>query len=206
MSKRPRVNSSRSPSVETTSGAFLANRKIIVAVTGGIACYKAATLVSRLVQSGATVRVIMTESATQFVAPLTFQALSGQSVLTSIWQADDRPDSQHIGLARWCDLMVIAPATADILAKLACGLTDDLVSLTVSALPRHPQPTPVFIAPSMNTQMWENPVTQRNISTINDLLGYRLIGPGTGWQACRTSGSGRMAEPEEIFAALCKSL
>lgn len=206
MSKHPRANSDRSTSVEPTSATLLTDRKILVAVTGGIACYKAAILVSRLVQSGATVRVIMTESAARFVAPLTFQALSGQSVLTSIWQVDDRPDSQHISLARWCELMVIAPATADILAKIACGLTDDLVSLTVSALPRRPQSTPVLIAPSMNAQMWENPITQRNITTINDLLGYQFVGPDTGWQACRTTGSGRMAEPEEIFAAVRKAL
>lgn len=206
MSKRPRSNPGRSTSAIPAGASSFANRKILVAVTGGIACYKSATLVSRLVQAGANVRVIMTESATRFVAPLTFQALSGQSVLTGIWQTDDRPDSQHVGLARWCDLMVIAPATADILARLANGLTDDLVSLTASALPRRPRATPVLLAPSMNAQMWENPVTQRNVETIDKLLGYPFIGPGEGWQACRTSGSGRMAEPEDIFVAARKLL
>src|SRR5262245_57271586 len=107
----------------------LAGRRVLIGVTGGIACYKACTLVSRLAQAGASVRVLMTEAATRFVAPLTFQSLSGQTVLTSVWQADDHPDSQHIGVARWAELMVIAPATANILAKLAGGLGDDVVSL-----------------------------------------------------------------------------
>jgi phosphopantothenoylcysteine decarboxylase/phosphopantothenate--cysteine ligase len=127
-------------------------------------------------------------------------------VLTSIWQSDDRPDSQHIGLARWCDLLVIAPATADIIARLAHGLTDDIVSLTASALPRQPRMTPVLLAPSMNAQMWENPITQRNLATVAGVLRYEIVGPGEGWQACRTSGSGRMSEPEEIFDAVLKAL
>jgi phosphopantothenoylcysteine decarboxylase/phosphopantothenate--cysteine ligase len=174
---------------------------VIVALTGGIACYKVATVVSRLVQGGASVRVLMTEGATHFVAPLTFQALSGNPVITSIWQADDRPDSQHIGLARWCDLYILAPATADILAKLAAGICDDVVSLTACALPRT---TPVLLAPAMNAQMWENPITQRNLATVKQLLRYQTVGPETGWQACRTAGAGRMSEPEAILEAAAK--
>ncbi|MEX0775945.1 MAG: flavoprotein [Phycisphaeraceae bacterium] len=177
------------------------NRKVIVAVTGGIAAFKSATLVSRLVQQGAAVRVIMTEAGTRFITPLTMQALSGSVVLTSIWQADDRPDSQHIGLARWCDLLIIAPASADIIAKLAAGLTDDLVSLTACALPRSPHATPLLLAPAMNADMWANPIVQRNVATARDVLGCRLVGPEEGWQACRTKGAGRMAEPEAIIAA-----
>ncbi|MBI1336732.1 MAG: hypothetical protein GC164_07200 [Phycisphaera sp.] len=184
----------------------VAGRKVLVAVTGGIACYKIATVVSRLVQAGGVVRVIMTESATRFVTPLTFQSLSGHSVLTSTWQADDHPDSQHVGLARWCELMLIAPATADILAKLAAGTCDDLVTLTACALPRSPKMTPVLIVPAMNAQMWENPVTRRNVKTVNDVLGYTSIGPETGWQACRTQGAGRMSEPEAIVDAVGKAL
>ena len=149
---------------------------------------------------------IMTDSATRFVAPLTFQSLSGRSVLTSIWQADDRPDSQHIGLARWCDMMVIAPATADIIARLAHGLADDLVSLTAAALPRSPRLTPVLLAPSMNEQMWENPILQRNLGTLREVLQYSIVGPGEGWQACRTVGVGRMAEPETLLAAVRQEL
>lgn len=200
---------SSAPSADNSGGsspAAFAGRKILVGVTGGIACYKSAALVSRLVQAGATVRVIMTEAATRFVTPLTFQALSGQSVLTSIWQADDRPDSQHIGLARWCDLFLIAPASADILAKLAHGLTDDLISLTACALPRSPQRTPVLLAPAMNAQMWANPITQKNVATLKDVLGWQTVDPESGWQACRTAGEGRMSEPEAIFEAAQKIL
>lgn len=173
-------------------------RRVLVAVTGGIACYKTATLVSRLAQGGADVRVLMTAAATKFVAPLTFQSLSGQSVISSIWQADDRPDAQHVGLAQWAQLLIVAPATADIIAKLAAGVCDDVVSLAACALPRQ---TPVLIAPAMNARMWANPVTQRNISTVKELLGYHTVGPDTGWQACRTEGVGRMSEPPAILEA-----
>jgi phosphopantothenoylcysteine decarboxylase/phosphopantothenate--cysteine ligase len=137
----------------------------------------------------------MTDAATKFVAPLTFQSLTGHAVLTSAWQSDDRPDAQHVGIARWCELMVIAPATADIIAKIAAGLCDDIVSLTACALPRQ---TPVLVAPAMNEQMWLNPVTQRNLATLTDTLGYHTIGPESGWQACRTEGEGRMSEPDAI--------
>lgn len=170
----------------------------MVAVTGGIACYKTAALVSRLVQAGADVRVIMSEAATRFVAPLTFQSLSGKTVLMSIWQSDDHPDSQHVGLARWCDLMIIAPATANILGKLAAGLTDDVVSLVASALPRA---TPLLVAPAMNADMWASPIVQRNLATVKQVLGYHTVGPDEGWQACRTTGPGRMSEPQAIMAA-----
>lgn len=185
------------------SAPIWADRRVIVALTGGIACYKVATLVSRLVQRGATVRVLMTEAATRFVAPLTFQSLSGQPVITSVWQAPDHPESPHIGLARWCHLYVIAPATADILAKLAAGICDDVVSLTAAALPRG---TPVLLAPAMNEQMWENPITQRNLATLHSLATHHVTGPERGWQACRTSGAGRMSEPEQILEAAGKLL
>lgn len=176
----------------------LHGKRVLVGVTGGIACYKSAAMVSRLVQRGASVRVVMTEAATRFVGPLTFQSLSGQSVLTSIWQSDDRPDSQHIGLARWCELFIIAPATADIIAKLAHGLCDDVVSLTAAALPAA---TPALLAPAMNADMWANPIVQRNLATVKDVLGHATVGPDEGWQACRTRGAGRMSEPDDIVAA-----
>lgn len=184
----------------------LRGRKVLVGVTGGIAAYKTATLVSRLAQSGAAVRVVMTEAATHFITPLTLQALSGRPVLASIWQSDDQPESQHIGLARWCDLFIIAPCSADMLARLATGLTDDLVSLTACALPRSPKMTPVLLAPAMNAAMWENPIVQRNLATAVETLGYQTVGPEEGWQACRTSGAGRMSEPEAIFEAAKKVL
>ena len=178
-------------------------RKVIVAVSGGIASYKCATVVSRLVQGGASVRVLMTEAATRFVTPLTFQSLSGSPVVTSIWEAHDHHDSQHIGVARWCGLMIIAPATGNTIARLAAGLCDAIVALIASALPRD---TPVLLAPAMNAQMWENPITQRNLDTLKSLLGYHTVGPETGWQACRTKGAGRMSEAEQIIDAADKLL
>lgn len=178
----------------------LAGKKVLVALSGGIACYKIATLVSRLVQRGAEVRVIMTEAATRFITPLTLQSLSGHPVLTSIWQHDDRPDSQHVGLARWCDVLVIAPCSADMIAKLAHGLTPDIVSLTASALPAD---TPLLLAPAMNADMWANPVCQRNLALLREVLpNLSEIGPDEGWQACRTQGGGRMSEPEAIRDAM----
>ena len=173
----------------------LSGRRIAVALSGGIACYKTATLVSQLVQQGADVRVLMTDAATKFVGPLTFQSLSGKPVLTSVWQSDDHPDSQHVGVARWCDLLVIAPATADLIAKLAHGLTGDVVTLVACALPAN---TPLLIAPSMNADMWANPIVQKNVETLKLLPNLTLVGPDDGWQACRTEGSGRMSEPGAI--------
>ncbi len=177
----------------------LEGRPILVALTGGIACYKTATVVSRLTQAGAHVRVVMTEAATRFITPLTLQSLSGRPVLTSIWEHDDHPDSQHVGLARWCDLMLIAPASANTLARLAHGFADDLVCLTAAALPRD---TPLAVAPAMNADMWANPVVQENLDKVKRALGAHAIGPEVGWQACRTSGAGRMSEPEAIVEAV----
>lgn len=178
------------------------DRQVLVAVTGGIACYKTCTLVSRLAQAGATVRVAMSDSAMKFVTPLTFQSLSNQPVHTSLWESFDRPDAQHIGIARWCDIAIIAPATANVIAKAATGICDDLLSTVLCAIP---QQTPVIFAPAMNADMWANPVTQRNIQTVKDLLHWQQIGPEEGWQACRTIGAGRMSEPEAIiqFASQC---
>ena len=178
--------------------------KILLAVTGGIAAYKAATLCSLLVKRRCDVRVIMSGAATRFITPLTLQSLSGSPVLTSMWDHDDRPDSQHVGLARWCDAMVIAPASANALAQIAHGLTPDLVSLTTNALP---SATPLLMAPAMNADMWANPITQRNLAILREHLpNLREVGPDAGWQACRTEGVGRMAEPEVISDALDKAI
>ena len=175
----------------------LHGRRVVVALSGGIAAYKVATLVSRLVQRGAEVRVLMTSAATRFITPLTLQSLSGHPVLTSVWDHDDRPDSQHVGIARWAEVYVIAPCSADMIAKLAAGLTPDVVSLAACALPAA---TPLMIAPAMNADMWANPVVQRNLATLRELLPNLLeVGPGEGWQACRTSGTGRMAEADAIL-------
>jgi len=171
----------------------LKGREIIVAVTGGIAAYKVADLVSKLVQQGAGVSVVMTPDATRFVTPLTFEALSGRKVRTEIWNQADPGDTQHIGLTERADLMLIAPATANTIAKVANGLGDDLVSLMVNA-----SACPVVFAPSMNDRMWANPITQENIAKLTK-LGYRMIGPEAGWLACRNVGAGRLSEPAKII-------
>ena len=173
----------------------LTSKRIVIGVCGGIACYKVCTLVSRLVQRGADVTVLMTEAATRFVTPLTFETLSGKPVFTSLWEAIDNHESQHIAVAKQCDAMVIAPATANTLAKLANGLCDNVVTTITCAVPRQ---TPVVIAPAMNAEMWDHPITQENIRKLKEIAAYRFVGPEEGWQACRTQGQGRMSEPEVI--------
>jgi phosphopantothenoylcysteine decarboxylase len=189
--------------LDPATAAALKGRRVLVGVTGGIAAYKTCWVVSRLAQAGATVTVAMTESATRFVTPLTFQALSGRPVYTSPWQHVESHDPQHIALATSTDLAVVAPCTMDTLAKLATGRTDDVVTLILSAVDR--AKTPVLLAPSMNAAMWAQPSTQRNLETLRG-DGFGFVGPDEGWQACRTVGAGRMAEPEEILAAVAASL
>jgi phosphopantothenoylcysteine decarboxylase/phosphopantothenate--cysteine ligase len=181
----------------------LAGRRILVGITGGIAAYKTATLVSRLAQAGAEVTVAMTEAATHFVAPLTFQALSARPVYTSAWEHIESHDPQHIALARDVDAAIVAPASMDCLSRLATGRADDVVSLILAAVDR--ERTPVLLAPSMNAVMWAQPATRRNVQQLR-ADGYLFIGPDEGWQACRTTGPGRMAEPDELFQAITIAL
>jgi phosphopantothenoylcysteine decarboxylase/phosphopantothenate--cysteine ligase len=169
--------------------------RVIVGLSGGIACFKVAAVVSALTQRGVAVTVAMTPAATRFVTPLTFQALSGRPVYDSPWAHVESQDPQHISLARAADLMLIAPCTMDMMARLAAGLTDDVVSLIASAVDRRRQP--VLLAPSMNEVMWEQPATRRNLEQLR-ADGFEIIEPGSGWQACRTDGVGRLAEPEAI--------
>jgi len=177
--------------------------RVIVGVTGGIAAYKSATLVSRLAQAGSEVTVLMTDAATKFVTPLTFQALSARPVYTSQWEHVESKDPQHISLAKGADAAVVAPCTMDAMARLATGMVSDVVTLVLSAIDR--RMTPVLLAPSMNEVMWSQPATQRNARTLQD-DGFEFIGPGAGWQACRAVGPGRMSEPEEIVDALAALL
>ncbi|MBL9031990.1 MAG: hypothetical protein JNM80_09825 [Phycisphaerae bacterium] len=179
------------------------DRRVLVGVTGGIAAYKTAMVVSRLAQAGASVTVAMTPSATRFVTPLTFQSLSARPVYTDPWQHVESQDPQHISLAGSIDAAVVAPCTMDCMARLATGRTDDVVTLILSAVDR--ARTPVLLAPSMNSVMWSQPSTQRNLRTLVE-DGFRIVGPGEGWQACRHVGAGRMSEPEAILAALGAAL
>lgn len=181
----------------------LKDARIIVGVTGGIAAYKTCTLVSRLAQAGALVTVAMTDAATRFVTPLTFQALSGRPVYTSAWDHIESHDPQHVSLAREARLAVVAPCSMDCMAKLAGGHTDDVVTLILSAIDR--TKTPVLLAPSMNDSMWKQASTQRNAKQLAG-DGFQLIGPGEGWQACRTVGTGRMVEPEALLETVRSTL
>ncbi len=170
----------------------LSGYEVVVAVTGGIAAYKTCEVVSRLVQRGAGVTVAMTRSARQFIGPATFQALSGRSVITGLWHPKDPTDVQHITVTSHAHLFLVAPATANILAKFAGGIADDIVSTLFTCAP-----SSVLLAPSMNDRMWKHPLVQRNLATLSE-LGCHTIGPGEGWLACRSVGAGRMSEARDI--------
>ena len=177
---------------ETGTAQALKGREVVVAVCGGIAAYKVADVVSKLVQAGAGVTVCMTAEAQRFITPLTFEALSGRKVRTGTFDLVDTSDPQHIGLTERADLMLVAPATNNVIAKVANGLCDDLVSLMVCAAA-----CPVVFAPAMNNRMWDHPVAQENVAKLR-ALGYRFIGPDAGWLACRNVGAGRLSEPQKI--------
>jgi phosphopantothenoylcysteine decarboxylase/phosphopantothenate--cysteine ligase len=182
-----------------TDETALVGASVVVCVTGGIAAYKTAMLVSRIAQAGGKVTVCMTDAATKFVAPLTFQALSARPVYTSQWEHVESRDPQHIALARAADAAIVAPCSMDCLSRLAVGSASDVVTLVLSAIDR--ANTPVLLAPSMNTAMYGQPATQRNIAQLRE-DGFTIIGPDDGWQACRTDGAGRMTEPEALFEAI----
>ena len=165
-------------------------------MTGGVAAYKTVALVSRLVQAGASVSVAMTDAATKFVTPLSFQAISGRPVYSNMWEHIESQDPQHISLATSLDLAIVAPCTMDCMAKLVTGLTGDMVTLVLSAVDR--ARTPVLLAPSMNEVMWAQASTQRNRSQL-EADGFLFTGPTDGWQACRAVGPGRMQEPDAIY-------
>lgn len=173
---------------------MLEGKKIALGVTGGIAAYKVVTLVSRLVQAGAQVRVIMTEAATHLVSPLLFKEISGNPVATSLWAGNAEFNVEHVAIGRWCDVMVVAPATADIIGKMANGIADDLLSTTLMACDK-----PKIICPAMNTNMLQNPATVRNLETLRQ-DGVTIMPSAAGHLACGVNGSGRLPEPEDIKA------
>lgn len=178
----------------------LTGRKIVLGVTGGIAAYKSAEIVSRLRHLGAEVHVIMTRNATEFVSPLTFQTLSSNQTVTDTFQAPEYWNVEHVALAKLAEVFVIAPATANIMAKMAAGIADDMLSTTVLATR-----APVLLAPAMNTGMWEAEATRHNVQVLKD-RGVRFIGPESGMLACGDSGAGRMSEPEDIVRRICNML
>lgn len=169
--------------------------EILIGVSGGVAAYKTAAVVSRLVQDGHGVSVVMTRAARRFVGPATFEALTGRPVPRGIFSRTCSR-SPHVELAERADLFCIAPATANILAKAACGLADDLLSTLILSMSG-----PVLFAPTMHCHMWEKPIVQRNLATLVD-DGCRIISPEEGWLACRKRGVGRMASPDRIVEAI----
>src|SRR5262245_8989776 len=171
-------------------------REIVVGVTGGIAAYKTAALVSQLVQAGAGVTVVTTAAAEQFVGAATFAALTGRPVARKAFDEVQFPLGAHIELAERAELLIVAPASADFLAKAAHGLADDLLSTLYLAFTGR-----VIMAPAMNTAMWENPAVQRNVTQLR-VDGVQFIGPESGWLSCRQIGAGRMAAPEKIVEAV----
>ena len=178
----------------------LTGREIVLGVTGGIAAYKSAELVSRLRHMGAHVHVIMTRNATEFVSPLTFQTLSANQVVTDTFQAPEYWNVEHVALAKLAQIFVIAPATANIMAKMAAGIADDMLSTTVLATK-----APILLAPAMNTGMWTASATQHNRELLTE-RGVRFIGPDSGMLACGDEGAGRMSEPESIAEEICRIL
>lgn len=173
-------------------------REILLGVSGGVAAYKAADLTSKLVQAGARVTVILTAAAEKFIGATTFEALTARPVYRGLFSPQEHFQGEHIGLAKRAEIFVIAPATADLIGKLAHGLADDLLTTTALAVT-----CPVWLAPAMNTEMWHKPPVQRNLAQVAQ-DGMRILSPGSGWLSCGQIGPGRMAEPTEILAALAE--
>lgn len=198
MKNRPRSKSRNSAPKNAIPA--LGGYELLLCITGGIAAYKAAFVVSTLVQAGCGVTIAMTRNARRFVTPLTFQALSGRPVCFSLWGSDSAGEQKHLRLSEIADLILVAPATANIIGKLANGIADDLVStLLVGA------DCPILLAPAMNSRMWNHPAMRRNMATLHK-WGCTFVGPDTGWLACRTVGEGRMSEPNAIVDAVTSRL
>jgi phosphopantothenoylcysteine decarboxylase/phosphopantothenate--cysteine ligase len=179
----------------------LKGKKIVLGLSGGVACYKAAELCRALTKEGASVQVVMTEAATHFIGAVTMQALSGQTVYTDQWDPRVANNMAHIDLTRGADAVLVAPCSADFLRKLAHGACDDLLSTLCLARPAH---VPLLVAPAMNVEMWQNPATQRNVAQLR-ADGLCILGPAAGEQACGETGLGRMLEPEDLLEELVAS-
>lgn len=179
---------------------FLENKTVLLGVSGGIAAYKSASLASRLVKAGAEVRVIMTENARNFINPITFESLTGHKCIVDTFDRNFEFKVEHVALAKKADLIMIAPATANVMAKLAHGMADDMLTTTVLA-----SNAPKIIAPAMNTAMYENPLTQHNMELLSK-YGFEVITPASGYLACGDTGAGKMPEPEELYEYILKAI
>ena len=178
---------------------MLDNRHILLCVTGGIAAYKVVDLAGKLIGAGANVKTVMTEAACRFVGPKSFEAVTRSAVFTTMWTTSEEFNAGHIALADWADIVVVAPATANIIAKVAHGLCDDLLSTTLCAC----WDKPLLFAPAMNSRMWTNPAVQANVETLIK-RGIQWTGPASGRLACGTEGIGRMSESQDILDAIEK--
>lgn len=178
-------------------------KKILLCVTGGIAAYKACSLVGYFLKEGADVKVVMSEAATHFIGPLTFQALTNHAVYTDMFEIINKEEVEHISLATWCDIAVIAPATASTIGKIVNGISDNLLTTVIAALP---QKKNVVIAPAMNKEMWNNPITQDNIKRLKKYGRYIFVEPRKGMLACRVEGSGKIADTEVIMETIKKAI
>jgi phosphopantothenoylcysteine decarboxylase/phosphopantothenate--cysteine ligase len=172
---------------------------ILLGVSGGIAAYKAVDLASSLTAAGARVNTVMTENACRFISPKSFEGVTGSAVFTSMWSTPEEYKSGHIAILDWADIVVVAPATADIIGKIANGICDDLLSTTLCVCWRKP----ALLAPAMNDNMWTNPAIQRNVAMVKK-MGFQIIGPAKGRLACGTEAIGRMVEPQDILEAVAK--
>ena len=182
---------------------MLKEMNILLGVSGGVAAYKAVDLASKLAAEGARVNTVMTEAACRLVGPKIFEAVTCSAVFTDLWGAAEEFKASHIALVERADIIVVAPATADIIAKVANGICDDLLSTTLCAATKLIQSGAVLLAPAMNNNMWNNPAVQRNIKAVKQ-MGFQLIGPVKGRLACGTEAIGRMAEPQDIIKAIEK--
>jgi len=182
---------------------MLNNLNILLGVSGGIAAYKAVDLASKLTAGGAKVKTVMTENACHLVGPPSFEGVTGSAVFTSLWNTPEEYKIGHIALEEWADIIVVAPATANIIGKIANGICDDLLSTILCAAWRLIQSKAVLLTPAMNNNMWSNPAVQRNVATVKQ-MGFQLIGPVEGRLACGTEGIGRMSEPQDILKVIEK--
>jgi phosphopantothenoylcysteine decarboxylase/phosphopantothenate--cysteine ligase len=176
---------------------------VLLGVSGGIAAYKAVDLASKLTAAGARVNTVMTENACRLICPKSFEAVTNSAVFTGLWDTNTELKTSHINLVDWADIVVVAPATANIIGKIANGICDDLLSTTLCVCWPLIKSGAALLAPAMNDNMWNNPAVQRNIKTLKK-MGFQLIGPVKGRLACGTEGLGRMAEPQDILKAIEK--
>jgi len=183
----------------TQAGSNLSGLKVLLAVSGGVAAYKSVDLASKLTAAGAEVRTILTENGARFVGAKSFEAITRQRVYETLWSTSDEFSSEHISLSDWADIIVVAPATADIIGKIANGICDDLLSTTLCVC----WAKPVIIAPAMNANMWANPVVQGNVAKLKQMV-FVIVGPDEGRLASGDIGTGRMTEPTEIIQQIDK--